>query len=208
MTRQSVVEAGARVVEESGWAGLSLRAVATELGVTPMALYRHVGDSEKLKAAIVEEVIEQLAPVATSNQLGEGLADWARQFHDLLSRYPGLAGHLISSWFESSATLGQIEELLARVQASGVDGFDAVAVVNAVFTYVLMRCEAERVVRSAGAVRRTLRTSAASRPLPRLTALAEHYSTAQFDAHFEFGLKSLIAGMALPAPKPRRGRSR
>jgi AcrR family transcriptional regulator len=208
MTRQLVVEAGARVVEGSGWAAMSLRAVATELGVTPMALYRHVADSETLKAAVVEVVIGQLDPVTSSHRIDEDLADWARRFHDLLSRYPGLAGHLIASWFESPATLGQIEDMLARVEASGVDGFDAVAAVNAVFTYVLMRCETERKVRSAGAVRRKLRTSAALRPLPRLTALAEHYTTAQFDTHFEFGLRSLIAGMALPPRNGQRGRTR
>lgn len=208
LTQQSVVDAGARVVEVSGWAALSLRSVAIELGVTPMALYRHVGRSETLKAAVVEVVVEPLAPIASSGDVGEDLADWARRFHDHLTRYPGLAGHLISSWFESPSTLGQIDDALCRVHASGIHGFDEVAVVNAVFTYVLMRSEAERTVRSAGAVRRTLRTATASRPLERLTALAEQYSTAQFDAHFEFGLRSLIGGMALPPQNGRRGKPR
>ena len=71
------------------------------------------------------------------------------------------------------------------------------AVANAVFTYVLMRAEAERQVRSAGVVKRRLRTSGLSKDLPRLRSLANHYTTAEFDIHFELGLNVLIAGMNL-----------
>jgi hypothetical protein len=118
-----------------------------------------------------------------------------------LGLYPGLAGHLLTHWFESPALLERIDDLLGVVQASGLDGFEAVATVNAVFTYVLMRCETEQAVRSAGAVRRSLRTAAASRPLSRLNELASHYTTAQFDAHFDFGLDALIAGMPIATPQ-------
>jgi AcrR family transcriptional regulator len=194
-----VIEAGMRVLEVSGWEGLSLRAVAGELGVTPMALYRHVSESTALKAAVVEAVVDSMNGRARTGDLRVDLSEWARRLRDHLSRYPGVAGHLITNWFESPAILEQIDDMLNRLHRSGVDGFEAVASVNAVFMYALMRCEAERSVRNAGAVRRSLRTAAASRPLDRLNALAAHYTTAQFDAHFEFGLRSLITGMAIPA---------
>lgn len=204
LTPESVIEAGARIVERSGWAALSLRAAASELGVTPMALYRHVGESESLKAAVVESIIGRFGAAERSGDTSSDLADWARRLRSELFRYPGLAGHLLTTWFDSPALLEHIDDLLGVVKDADLDGFEAVAVVNAVFTYVLMRCEAERSVRSAGAVRRALRTAGASRPLDRLNALAEHYTTAQFDAHFEFGLTSLIAGMPLPVTSRRR----
>lgn len=172
-----------------------------------MALYRHVGESESLKAAVVEFIVERCGVVPRTGDTGRDLAEWARGFHRHLTTYPGLAGHLLTTWFESAAMLEQIDDLLGLVQESDLDGFEAVAVVNAVFTYVLMRCEAERSVRSAGAVRRSLRTAGTSRPLDRLNALAEHYATAEFNAHFEFGLTSLIAGMPLP-PQSRQRKPR
>jgi AcrR family transcriptional regulator len=190
-----VVEAGVRLVDRDGWAVLSLRAVASELSVTPMALYRHVGDSDSLIAAIAEAIVERAPVVVASGDVATDLGDWARRFHHHLSRYPGVAGHLLTMWFDSPAMLERVNDLLELVGEHGLDGFEAVAVTNAVFIYVLMRCEAERTVRTAGAVSRTLRTAAASRPLDRLNALALHYTTAKFDAHFEFGLKSLISGM-------------
>ncbi len=205
LSTDSVVEAGVSLVERVGWARLSLRAVASELGVTPMALYRHAGGSESLKAAVVETIVRRSPSVESTGDVGADLAEWARRLHHHLGRYPGVAGHLLTMWFESPAMLERIDDLLGLVGEQGLDGFEAVAVTNAVFTYVLMRCEAERAVRTAGVVRRTLSAAGASRPLDRLNALAPYYTTAQFDAHFEFGLRSLIAGMPLAArPTVRR----
>ncbi len=50
-----VVAAGEAVLEHEGWAGLSMRAVATQLAVDPMTLYRHVASREALVAAIAAE---------------------------------------------------------------------------------------------------------------------------------------------------------
>jgi len=172
------------------------------LGVTPMALYRHVPDSAALAATVMDLIVDGCARIGNSGDVAADLADWARRFHGDLSAFPGVAGWLLTHWFESGPMLDRIDELLGVVEDRGLDGFDAVAVTNAVFTYVLMRCEAEREVRSAGAVKRQLRTSKASRPLTRLNALASHYTTARFDAHFEFGLQALIAGMPLPKGRP------
>jgi AcrR family transcriptional regulator len=194
-----VTEAGVALVSEHGVRALSLRAVAGSLGVTPMALYRHVSDSEALSEAVMEAIVGRTARIGTSGDAREDLADWARHFHRDLMGFPGVAGWLLTHWFECGPMLERIDELLSCVAEHGLDGFEAVAVTNAVFTYVLMRCEAEREVRSKGVVERQLQVSNASRPLTRLAALAAHYTTAEFDAHFEFGLQALIAGMHLPA---------
>ncbi len=50
-----VVAAGEAVLHHAGWAGLSMRAVATRLAVDPMTLYRHVASREALVAAIAAE---------------------------------------------------------------------------------------------------------------------------------------------------------
>jgi len=201
----AVTAAGVAVVREHGLQALSLRAVAGSLGVTPMALYRHVADSGTLTEAVMNAIVGDLARVRAGigadgdlADLDADLTEWARRFHRDLIEFPGIAAWLLTHWFESGPMLERIDELLAAVGSRGLDGFRAVAVTNAVFTYVLMRTEAERQVRSAGVVRRQLRTANASRPLPHLTSLADHYTTAEFDAHFEFGLQALIAGMHLP----------
>jgi AcrR family transcriptional regulator len=190
-----VVSTGKELVGARGWGALSLRAVAQSLGVTPMALYRHVSDGDTLRRTVLDAIVGESPAVRVEPDLGAALAEWARRFHRHLLRFPGAAGALLVSWFDCTPMLERIDDLLAMAIADGMEGADAVAATNAVFTYVLLRAEAERHVRSAGAVRRRLRTAAATRPLVHLAALASHYTTAQFDTHFEYGLRALIDGM-------------
>lgn len=197
LTERQLVAAGVDVVANDGWSALSLRAVAERLGVTPMALYRHVTDSEALRAAVLDEIAGRLATPCATGDLAADLAEWARRLHRDLEEFPGVAAHLLTGWFECPPMLDRIEQLLALVARGGIEGFDAVATTNALLMYVLMRSEAERAVRTAGVVRRSLRTGAAGRDHPRLRALSEHYTTARFDLHFEFGLAALIAGLDL-----------
>ncbi|MEL6894094.1 MAG: TetR/AcrR family transcriptional regulator C-terminal domain-containing protein [Actinomycetota bacterium] len=193
LSTELVLSAGAELVAESSWDGLSLRAVAGRLSVTPMALYRHVPDSGALADGVLSEIASGLPEASDSGDVAHDLGSWARSALTHLRRYPGVAGHLLVGWFEIEAVLRRIDGLLALMRRHGLEGFEAVAVTNAVFTYVLMRAEAERQVRSAGAVTRRLNLSAED--LPHLASLVEFYEVAEFDAHFEFGLESLLAGM-------------
>ena len=197
LSPERIVEAGVALVGASGWSALSLRAVATELQVTPMAMYRHVADSEALRAAVLDHVVDGLAHPDASGDLSADLIEWARRFRSGLDDHPGVAAHLLTAWFGCPPMLERVEELLALVADDGVTGFEAVAATNALIMYVLMRSEAERVVRAAGVVRRTLRTASTTRDLPHLRSLSEHYTTARFDAHFEYGLAALVVGMRL-----------
>ena len=197
LDRAIIAAAGRRVVADSEWAKLSIRSVASPLGVSPMALYRHVADSADLARIVLDAIVERCPELRDGDDLASQLAVWARRLRDVLHQHPGSAGWLLTHWFECGPMLERIEALLALVDGHGVHGVEAVAATNALFTYVLMRCEAERQVRSAGVVRRQLKTSEVPRPLPHLRALAGHYATAEFDAHFEYGLQALLRGTAI-----------
>lgn len=160
-----------------------------------MALYRHVTDVAALTRAVVESIAAGLAEVPRSGDMGEDLSTWAHAARSALSPFPGLAAHLLTVWFEVPTLLGMIEDLLDVACDGGLDGFEAVAAVNALFTYVLMRAEAEQTVRTAGAVKRSLALAASRRPLPRLRSLASYYTTAELDRHFEYGLQTLLSGI-------------
>jgi len=188
-----ITRTGVDVVASHGWDGLSTRSVATALGVTPMALYRYVADAAELRDAVLESIVAASAAVRSTGDLASDLADWARRFRRDLEPHPGVAAHLLIAWFDCPAALDRVESLLALAAEHGIEGFEAVARTNAVFTYVLMRCEAERVIRAAGVVRRSLRDDGTGRPRRHLRILASHYTTARFDAHFEFGLRALVA---------------
>src|SRR5882757_6663292 len=60
LDRAMVLAETLRLADERGLDAVSMRAVAERLGVTPMALYRHVGDKRALLDGLVEELLAEL----------------------------------------------------------------------------------------------------------------------------------------------------
>lgn len=58
LTREAVVARALQIGTAEGLEAVSLRRLAQELGVTPMALYRHVRDKQDLINAMTEAVLE------------------------------------------------------------------------------------------------------------------------------------------------------
>lgn len=58
LTREAVVARAIEIGTAEGLEAVSLRRIAQELGVTPMALYRHVRDKQDLVNAMTEAVLE------------------------------------------------------------------------------------------------------------------------------------------------------
>ena len=60
LTRAAIVRRALKIGEIDGLDAVSLRRLASEFGVTPMALYRHVRDKQDLINAMAESVMEGL----------------------------------------------------------------------------------------------------------------------------------------------------
>lgn len=58
LTREAIVARALEIGGSEGLDAVSLRRLASELGVTPMALYRHVRDKQDLLNAMTEAVLE------------------------------------------------------------------------------------------------------------------------------------------------------
>ena len=59
-TAQLIIDAAIAQLETGGWAGLSMRTLATALRITPHALYRYFPDRAALEAAIAEASYREL----------------------------------------------------------------------------------------------------------------------------------------------------
>lgn len=107
------------LADEAGLDGLSMRRLATELGVVPMALYKHVANKDELLDGIIDAVVSEidLAPV-------EG--DWkpairgrilaARQ---TLLRHPWAAGAIESRRAPTPAVLAYMDSVIGLLRAGG-----------------------------------------------------------------------------------------
>ena len=68
--RESLLQTAEALLEEDGPAGLSLRKVGRQLGVTPGAPYRHFEDKDALLAALATEGFRKLRATMLANQEG------------------------------------------------------------------------------------------------------------------------------------------
>jgi AcrR family transcriptional regulator len=54
------VDAALRVIREGGYETMTIRSLATELGVAPMSLYRHVRDKDDLLDEVVDRLLSRV----------------------------------------------------------------------------------------------------------------------------------------------------
>jgi AcrR family transcriptional regulator len=199
----AVIDAGAALVKRRGIDSLGVRPLAADLGVTPMALYRHVKDAASLHASVVEALLAGVPEVPTTGTWRSRCRSWAVGTRAGLTAYPGLAHHVLLHWVRLPRILAVVDQL-GTTLAEGPLGIDAVAASNAVFTYTLMRVQAEEAVRF-GSVERDLSALVKqAKELPFLWANREEYAVARLDEHFAYGLDALLDGLATAHRKRRR----
>lgn len=81
MTRDDILAAALKLLDESGGHGLTLRTLAAQLGVTPMSLYHHVGDHAGLLRALSDRVYAEVMEAV------DELPDRRAEIQELLFRY-------------------------------------------------------------------------------------------------------------------------
>jgi AcrR family transcriptional regulator len=195
LSSEVVIQAGVDSVRQLGFSSLGIRPLAERLGVTPMALYRHVPTAAALQELVVDRVLAGVPPVPPSGPWTDSARAWATAAHEPLAAYPGIARHVLTRWFSLPHALDWVEGLLGAAERSGMTGTTAVAAANAIFTFVLMRVEAEESIVHAGAVRRKVPRGRKAVRWPRIQANASEYEIARFDFHFSYGLEALLLGI-------------
>jgi AcrR family transcriptional regulator len=60
LTRDRILDVALELADAEGLEAVGMRAIAQRLGVTPMALYRHVGDKDALLDGLVERLLGEV----------------------------------------------------------------------------------------------------------------------------------------------------
>jgi AcrR family transcriptional regulator len=90
LSRDRVLDGALAVAERSGLEQLSMRLLARELDVSPMALYRHVANKEDLLDGLVERLLDQVQLPDDSLPWDQRLRMLAAELRSLAHRHPGL----------------------------------------------------------------------------------------------------------------------
>lgn len=111
LTRDSIVAAAVDILDSYGLADMTMRRVATTLGVAPGALYWHIANKQQLIAAIAEEII---AP-AIADSAPTSPAELAGRLRGaMLSHRDGAELVAAALSQPGSATRAAVEKQLAR----------------------------------------------------------------------------------------------
>ena len=119
LTEGEVVDATLRLIEADGVDRLSMRRLAEELAVTPMAIYYYVRSKEELLTLVADRVLGQIG-WSRSGTWQERILFHATSVWEVLTQYPGLASFLLSRPMTEESLRG-----VSRVRALfGEAGFD------------------------------------------------------------------------------------
>jgi AcrR family transcriptional regulator len=80
--RDEIVEVAAAVLEAEGPDAVTMRRIATDLGIRAPSLYKHVGGKEEIEAALQERALEGMTEALTAagedlEQIGLAYRRWA-----------------------------------------------------------------------------------------------------------------------------------
>lgn len=130
---ESILDAAERVAAE-GFAALSVRAVASQLQASPMALYRYFATMDELFDAMLDRVLGRFVPVTPTGDWLHDLRTLARTHRRLLTRHPWAIAPLFTHPNPglNAARIG--EQALQILHRGGIDGEAAVATFTGVLS--------------------------------------------------------------------------
>src|SRR5262252_9098856 len=89
LSREGILDVALRLADERGLAAVSMRAVAERVGVTPMALYPHIGSKDALLDGLVDRMLAEFLPAEAAlgtlawrdrlRAIGRGVRDLSRR---------------------------------------------------------------------------------------------------------------------------------
>jgi AcrR family transcriptional regulator len=119
LTRERILRAAVALADEGGVESLSMRRLAQELGVVPMALYKHVANKDELLDGMVDAVVAEIDPPI------EG-AEWKRTMRErilsarrALLRHPWASSVLESRGEPTPTVIGYMDSMMGVFLAGG-----------------------------------------------------------------------------------------
>ncbi len=136
--RQEILDAAVQIADERGLAGVSMRAVAERVGVTPMALYPHVGSKAALLDGMVGQLLGGLVPaMAVEREWPDLLAAYARQALEMTERHPWAVTLLFGRPAVTPEAVRFVDAIYTALLAAGVPAGRVPRIERLVSTFLL-----------------------------------------------------------------------
>lgn len=211
LTARMIVDAALELADTEGLEAVSIRRIARQLGVTPMAMYWHVKNKDELLDGVAARILEDV-----DRRVDAG-AGWQEQLRQLLTAllgvlraHPAPAGLISTRTITSDHALRLTEHLLDILRRAGFSPAEATQVARHAVSVL-----ANLVTGQPGMVARN--TSSAQQEPQRARATLESLSPERYprlveaaaplsermdpETYFAFGLDLLLAGIEAMAAR-------
>ncbi|MGY0055333.1 TetR/AcrR family transcriptional regulator [Streptomyces sp. LZ34] len=197
LTHDQLVSAALAVIDRDGLAGLSMRAVAKELGMSTMGLYRYVDDREELERLVVESVLGAVdtEPPPSDAPWRERIEVMAGRLRAAMGAHPAVLPLTVAHRHQSPGVLRWSETVLAILIEAGFHGEQRVIALRSLVAYVNGALQLEHLGPLSG--EGTIAISALSpSDFPHMADTARLARSVSADQEFLGGLRVLIRGLS------------
>jgi AcrR family transcriptional regulator len=119
LSRERVLRAAIAHADAGGLEALTMRTLAEELGVAPMALYRHIANKDDLVDAMVDVVFSEIDLPASTAGWKTGMRQRAISAREVLSRHRWAIGLMESRTNPGPANLRHHDAVIGTLRAAG-----------------------------------------------------------------------------------------
>ena len=207
LTRPRIVRTALRLVDDRGLPAVTMRALATELEVSPMALYNHVRDKEELVDLMVDLMLGEVDCSASQGDWAAQLRALVCSYHQVLSAHRGLARIYSVGVRLGPHGLLMMERALGLLLQAGFSPPDAANAFFALYTYTVGFHQMGHAATlnaptpdngTDDQVPQAMTKYSSALPaeqIPSVAAVGAHLGGVRRKGRFEYGLDTLLTGL-------------
>jgi AcrR family transcriptional regulator len=205
LSRDAILETALRLADREGLDAVTIRALATALGASPMSIYGHFADKDALYDAMRGAVVAEVFASADRTTWQAQLEQLARGFLQVLRGRPRLLPLLTRSSPPPETVFEVVDRLAEMMEDDGFTLQQVLEAYMAAMSFGVGLAIIERTTTGAGegspmAKRWALMASLVphlprARRLSSIAAVTSQLEGFSFDAAFDLGLRSLISNL-------------
>jgi AcrR family transcriptional regulator len=193
--RAAILDAAMALADERGLDAVTMRAVAERVGVTPMALYPHVGDKQALLDGLLGRLLAEIALPDPAAPWRDRLVALAHGLRATGQRHPAVFPLLLARPSVTTGALRVVEAIYAALREAGVPDPQVPRVERLLSTFVIgyLASQANGRFGPGSSAPRQRRTQVPADELPVHHALAPHLDLeVDWDAEFDADLDDML----------------
>ena len=202
LSRERVIEAALRLMDDEGLEAVTMRRIGRELGVEAMSLYNHVADKEDILDGICERVMSEFDFPPSSDDWAEDCRRGARAWRRLLQAHPQVVQLFAQQRGPATTPDGMrpMEFALGLLRRGGLSDRDTAQAFHSFGGYIQGFVMMEMGSIAGGTDEGHLKmhrelAEALPGEFQALRAISPYFEECDSDEQFEFGLDLLITGL-------------